>query len=54
MTNDAYRVTSPSNVASSTGPAAVTPMSWAVFKMSRTSLKDGGTKRLEEINRFLS
>jgi hypothetical protein len=29
-------------------------MSWAVFRMSRMSLKDGGTKRLDEIERLLS
>lgn len=50
----AYRVTSPSNVARSRGPVAVTPISCAVFRMSRTSLKEGGTNRLEEMNRFLS
>lgn len=46
-----YNVTSPSNVARSNGPDAVTPMICAVFKMRRISLNDGGTKRREEMNR---
>lgn len=49
-----YRVTSPSNVARSNGPEAVNPMICAVFNISLTSLNDGGTKRLRDMNLLLS
>jgi len=49
-----YKVTSPSKVARSKGPEAVNPMICAVFKMSRTSLNEGGTKRRDDMNLLLS
>ena len=49
-----HKVTSPSKVARSKFPAEVTPINCAVFKINRISLKEGGTKRLDEMNRFLS
>lgn len=54
MVRETYRVTSPSNVARSNLPRDVTPMSCAVLRMRRMSLKEGGTNRLDEMKRFLS
>lgn len=49
-----YNVTSPSNVARSSGPANARPIIWAVLRMRRMSLKDGGTKRREDMKRWRS
>lgn len=46
-----YKVTSPSKVARSKGPARARPIICAVLRIKRMSLNDGGTKRREEMKR---
>ena len=49
-----YSVTSPSKVTSSSLLLRTIDMAWAVFSTRRMSLKLGGTKRRELMQRFAS
>ena len=49
-----YKVTSPSKVANWRVPYVVTAMIWAELRIRRTSLKDGETKRRDEMYRLRS